>query len=484
MDKEKKGIENTGIQRSMNVTPHVEIKGDYNKQVRNRIDNPTKRKRFTEDSFAGKKTIKDPYTGKTIHKNAEAAVAKYGKDKSREHIPQVDHTIPLEEVHKRTKDNPFLSEKDIKEIANQEENYKVINARTNQSKQSNSNSKYVKKHKGEISQEQVRKMKQEQIKAEVAVNKEIVAKTVGNAHEIGLNAGIEGMKFGGAVSVASNSLQVIKGEKDIPEAVMQIGLDTAKAGAVSYGTAITKEVVEGVAVKATAKAGEQLALGITQFINNGGPAKVVVVLTDTSTTLIKYLKGDITGEQCIEELGEKGSALAMSFAGGKVGAGAGIVVGEFIGGIAGSVLPGLGTVIGAGAGAAVGAVVGEIVGNIVGYMLGSVIYRTLKEFKAKSIPEIERLRKLEGYYHQLGQEIIESRKALEQSLQQVHFEHREIIYNAFTSMRNGIESNDVEQITVSLQTICEQFGTAVAFKNREDFDKVIFDPNKTIKIGM
>lgn len=94
---------------------------------RAKYDDTAKRKQFKEEVYGERKTITDPYTGKTLHKDADAALNKYGKNYANEHKSQTDHTIPLKKVVDRNKNNTFLSDEDIKEIANIKENYKEIN---------------------------------------------------------------------------------------------------------------------------------------------------------------------------------------------------------------------------------------------------------------------------------------------------------------------------------------------------------------------
>lgn len=49
------------------------------KRDRAKYDDLTKRKQFRDAQFGDKQTIKDPYTGETLHKSTKAAQNKYGK---------------------------------------------------------------------------------------------------------------------------------------------------------------------------------------------------------------------------------------------------------------------------------------------------------------------------------------------------------------------------------------------------------------------
>lgn len=468
MNPENNSTQNATILSAGNATAPSEIRADYSKDVRGKIDDVAKRKKFKEQSFDGKKTIKDPYTDATLHMDRNAAKAKYGQNNTTKHTADVDHIIPAETVYEKTQNNPFLSTQDIKEIANQEGNYRLINSKTNRSKQSKSNIEYVIEHKDTFTKQQQQEMIKDQIKADFVVNKEITKKTIQGAHEVGMDAAKAGMKVGAGISAAQNVTRAINGEQTWEEAGINVAVDTAKAGAVSYVSGIGTRVIESTAMQVSKSAGTYIASSANKFIKAGGPAKTLTIISDVGETVLKFINGDIDNKELTDELGEKGTSLAMSFA-----------AGGFLGAIIGSVIPGAGTV----AGGTIGATVGEIVGNMVGYMLGSEICRVLKDGVKEYNANIERKKQLTVFYNQMAAEVEKSRIELEKSLQAAQVEHRTILENAFTSMRDAILANNVDVIIDSLQTICEEFGTNVMFKTREECDAFMFDDSKIIKLG-
>lgn len=52
------------------------------------MDDPYKRKKYKEAEFGDNKTVTDPITGKTLHKDTSAAKSKYGS-KWNEHTAQM-----------------------------------------------------------------------------------------------------------------------------------------------------------------------------------------------------------------------------------------------------------------------------------------------------------------------------------------------------------------------------------------------------------
>ncbi len=148
----------------------------------------------------------------------------------------------MEKVVNKNKNNTFLSDEDIKEIANIQENYKEINANLNQSKGSKSNVETAKKN--NVSNQQKKKMTEEQIKAQAAVDRKTVEKTIENANKLGVEAAKSGAIMGAGMSAVQNIDAVINGEEELPEAILNVGIDTAKAAASSYGTAIAVKSAE------------------------------------------------------------------------------------------------------------------------------------------------------------------------------------------------------------------------------------------------
>lgn len=125
----------------------VELKKDaedYSKSVRNRIDDTSKRKDYRDNRFGDNKTIKSDYDGKIIYnKQAEARDRNFKKNTS--HYSDIDHIIPLEKVYDKLSSNMAMTEKDIKEIANLEENYAIANADINRRKGELTNEQYIDK---------------------------------------------------------------------------------------------------------------------------------------------------------------------------------------------------------------------------------------------------------------------------------------------------------------------------------------------------
>ena len=471
-------------------TPKTKERSKYSAKVdRKTYDDVSKRKKFKDKEFVEKKIINDPYTGDTLHKNTKSAKAKYKKNYNK-HTAQTDHTVPIEKIVNRNRDNVFISDADIKEITNIEKNYKIINGNLNQSKGSKSNSKIAKDNK--VSSEQKKRMIKEEVKATVAVEAETAKRTLKGAGKVGLNAAKKGATIGFAVSTVQNTKALIDGKKELPEAVFDVAVDTAKTGASSFATAIATKSVEGVVKsvgheigkktsgKALEKIGERACKELVKFANGSGPAEIVVVVYEVGQSVKHYLDGELTEAEFIDELGEKGLSIALSFAGGAIGLECGAIVGGLIGGIVLSEIPVVGTIVGASFGAEVGGVVGELIGNMVGYMLGSAVYKGIQEYY-KVCDRVE-VRRTIKEYSSFAKKVRNYRRELERQFDELRMKNNAAVLDAFDGIREGILQDDADLITTSLDKISSIYGEEVRFKTSEQFIEFWNDPNSTMKI--
>lgn len=123
-DEEKKGNEEIASQYVVGKMESSQYRASYNaKRDRAKYDDIAKRKKFRDEQFGNKQTIVDSYTGETLHKSTSAAKNKYGDKRANYHTAQTDHTVAIEKTYNRTRNNVFLSDEDIKKIAN---NKKII----------------------------------------------------------------------------------------------------------------------------------------------------------------------------------------------------------------------------------------------------------------------------------------------------------------------------------------------------------------------
>lgn len=434
------------------------------KRDRAKYDDLTKRKQFRDAQFGDKQTIKDPYTGETLHKSTKAAQNKYGKNRANYHTAQTDHTIPIETVYDKTRNNVFIDDNGIKKIVNIEKNYKEINGHLNQSKGSKSNIKTILKNK-DLSTSTKKNMIQEQVKAEIAVDKEITKETLKGANKVGFESAMQGIKIGTIISTAQNATALAKGEEDFEEFVYNIGTDVARTGVTTYSMAIINKSIEG-ATRAAAdkikdktektilkKAGEKVGGGLLKVANGNAIGEIVNITMEVGKSMKLYLDGDLDEAELIDNLSEKGSGMAIALAT--------TVAFEEIVQLSG-----------------MAAGIAGVVVSTVGYMVGTAIYNQVKN-KAIKIAELdENIEK----YNNLAEQIKNYRQELERNLEQLQNKNTQKLMKSFKQIEQSILNNDVATFTNSLNDICNVFGKEVKFKTDQEFVDFWNDPDMVLEI--
>ena len=440
---------------------------NYSPEIRNKLDNSTAKKKYRKKQFNGKKTTKDMATNETVHTNIEAAKRKYGEKNFTKHIADVDHSYSIKEMYEDSRYNPFIDNKARKEAVNNERNLKLVNAKTNRSKGQQSNIQVVKKNNGLITEKKA--AVQAQIEGKISTNSSLIIDTVKGMHDTGSQSAKSVAKLEVAISTANHLNKMRKGEEDLGEAVINVAVDTARTASVAYVSSIGMKVTDAALTKITSN-------GAVNFINAGGSAKIFIVVKEAGESMLKYLNGDITEAQLVDELGEKGTSLAMSFAMGAeglvVGASIGTIIGTMVGGPAGTIV-----------GTKIGAVTGELIGNMVGYIIGTQCYRVIQEYSAKFAINTEEYRRLQKMYMDLANQIENYRIVLESRLKALHYQQQKEISEAFQEMMDGILENDTDKITHSLQRVCIQYSVEIEYKNNDEFDNFMNDSNKKAVIG-
>ena len=464
-DEEKKGNEEIASQYVVGKMESSQYRASYNaKRDRAKYDDIAKRKKFRDEQFGNKQTIVDSYTGETLHKSTSAAKNKYGDKRANYHTAQTDHTVAIEKIYNRTRNNVFLSDEDIKKIANNKKNYQEINGHLNQSKGSKSNIQTILKDK-DIPTDQKKKMVTEQIKAEVTINADISKMTLKGMNKVGAEAAKSGMQIGAAISVAQNATSLVKGEEDVGEFAYNVGTDVARTGATTYTMAIVNKGLEG-ATKAAAdeiknktaktalkKAGEKAGDGLLKIANGNAIGQIVNITTEVGKSVKLYLDGDLDEGELVDNLSEKGSGMATALL-------ADATFGSII------EISGL-----------AGGIVGVVV-STVGYMVGTAVYNQVKK-RAIRIAELdENIEK----FNRMADQVLEYRQQLEKNLKELEIKNTETIMNSFKKMEQSIFDNDVNTFTNSLNDICEIFGKEVKFKSNQEFLDFWNDPNMVLEI--
>lgn len=219
-------------------------------------------------------------------------------------------------------------------------------------------------------------------------------------------AGMEQVKYGaaitGSVSLISNSVAVIKGQKTVDDAAKDIALSTGKGAALSYATAFSGSILKATMQNSASQ--PMRALSRTNIAST-----MVTTTLEIGKTMRKYIKGDISGYECLEELGQKGvnQISAAMFA----------TIGQIV-----TPVPW----------------VGGMIGSLVGYSLSSAFYKELTEaLREEKLAKEERMR-VERECAETIRMIRQYRTEMNDFVDRYLTAHTQAFNNAFEQMNEAI----------------------------------------------
>lgn len=394
------------------------------------------KKIYKDKVFADKQTYCDPISGKTLHKSQKAAQNKYHmKNKSGENISkkwaeysaEVDHIISLKSLHDRVKNNPFLTDKDLKELANSNVNCRISSKKYNASKGEKSDFSIISDKNNNIDFKGRKKLLKEKIKAETVLNQGIAGYTLKNAGNIAVSAALETAPITLAVSGITNIVDVANGKKTIGEAIKDVTVNTVSASGSAAAGAIVKRIVES-------NIGRKIPIDML-------PSAQIAAAAMTTVSVVKYLNGEISGEDCALEI-LKGNAGILAFQIGAAFGPVGIIVSTLV--------------------------VSQICGTIMGLQQKMRAEKAFIKEREKELNRVvnEGLIELEKQKQQLSLIINEEFDKWDKA-----FEY------GFDKTISSIINNDLNGMSDGLNSILGIFNKKCEFSSLEEFDDFFFDSN-------
>lgn len=423
-------------------------KPDTYKGNRKLYDSGTAKINTKKKVFSSGNEVIDPYTGERLVLTKQEAKLLYGKGWAK-HLAESDHIKPLEQIYNDTKDNVWNTTDDIKAAANSDDNIMVSSRKFNNSKRSRTNKEYVENEEYLESKDIkiTEKGKQQAIKdgelAEQSINKQLHKASIDNAIKTGHEAGKAGATNAGVTALTMsgimNMVSVVKGEKDADEAIA----DTVKAGG--------KGMVSGYAMGGgLTVVSHSLSNSSSEFIQglakSNVPGKVITAVIATGDTLKKWGEGEITTQQCLIELGDKGLNIAT--------AGYSMAVGQAL-----IPIP----------------VVGGAVGAVVGTMLTSTYYNNLiTNLQTKELEHQERMRII-SECHAAAEQTKAFREELERYLEGYFEEYKDCFNSAISSMKFSYQTGDADGMIAGANEITRKLGGKVYYETVEEFKTFLDD---------
>ncbi|MCH5312629.1 MAG: hypothetical protein J1E57_11875 [Prevotella sp.] len=268
--------------------------------------------------------------------------------------------------------------------------------------------------------------------------------------KLGHRAGVEQAKtgaiVGGGISLIRNVVGVCKGDITPTDAAKNVVTDTGKGALIAYGTAFA-----GSAIKGTMQNASNSVLRAVSKTN--APTVMVTSILDIGKSIVHYTKGEITGLECLEELGEKGTA--------NVSAALFATIGQ-------ATIP--------------VPVVGAMVGSMIGYALSSAFYRQLTSALKEEQLSYERRLKAEKESEEAIAMMEEYWAEAQIMLKQYFYEYKSLFDKAFQTMDIALKEGDIDAFICGANAITKKMGGNVEFSTFYEFDQFMKEDTLTLKL--
>lgn len=424
-----------------------------NKYDRKLYDDGSAKLNAKKAAFKDGNNVYDPYTGNKLEMRIKDAKLKYGEN-WQEHLAESDHIESIKNVFDGNKDNPWLTNDNIKDVANDPSNIKVTSRKFNNPKRQRTNEEFVNdeqylKDKGvKLTKQGKQQAIQDSKKAQKSINKSLKKNAVKNIARTGLEAGVNAGAQSGITAATMSGIMnvtaVIKGEKSAEEALADTTVDSLKAGATGFAVGGGLTTISH--TLSSSKSEFLKALGESNV-----PGKVITAVMLTGDTIKRYVNGEISTQECLIDLGDKGLTFATT--------GYSMAVGQAL-----IPIP----------------IVGAAVGALVGSTLTSKYYYSLiNELKTKELEHQERLRII-AECKLATQEMKNFRAELETYLDSYFQDYRHCFDEAISNIQYAFQMGDAEGVVAGANKITRKLGGAVRYDTMDEFEAYLKDDTADI----
>ena len=402
---------------------------------------------YKNRSFGNKRTMIDEYTGKKIY---------YSSDNhfTTQRTSNIDHIVPLDKLAKRYSGE--ISQEQLRRIANSDYNLAVTNETLNKSKSNLNNHEFLLR---QLKQGDVYdvctsyNMLQKQVTAEANIFTDVtLSKLDNNIKKLGFsstnrvdlkNVGLKATDAGTqsafitlTISSLNNLAMVANGEKNITEALQEIGTDTVGSFASAAGVSMLQDATASV-VK---HYGNQELL---DFVGQNLPIAELTMLYMVGKSVTKFASGEISGEECAREIVLNGAGV-MAFK--------------------------LGMAFGGPAGA------------IISTLVVSQISRTILEYQQQRRLDAKRI----AMFNHIVSDAMVAIEKQREKIKYIADCEKEKLAKAFEDGIDCIElaifNNNIEGIIIGLDCILSVFNAECKFKNMDDFNDFFDNPNAILTL--
>lgn len=409
-------------------------------------DSPAAKVNAKTKLFGTGETVIDPYTGDKLVLRKQEAKLLYGEEWQK-HLAESDHVKPLEQIYKDTKGNVWNTTEDIKNAANSDDNIRVASRKFNNPKRNKTNKEYVEnkeylENKGvTLTEDGKRRAIRDGERAEASIHRQLKTSSINNVIQTGHEAGKAGAQSAGMTALTMsgimNMISVIRGEKSSDEAIADTVKDGGKAAVTGYAMGSGLTIVS----HSLSNSSSEFIQGLVQ---SNVPGKIITAVIVTGDTLAKWGNGEITTQECLIELGDKGLNMATM--------GYSMTVGQAL-----IPIP----------------IVGGAIGALVGSMLTSAYYRNLiNTLQTRELEHQERMRIMEEC-HRAAQQTKAYRDELESYLEAYFKDYRDCFDTAISSMQFAYQCGDADAVIASANDITRKLGGTVQYENVEGYRRFL-----------
>lgn len=396
--------------------------------------------------------VKDPYTGEFLVLTKKEAKLLYGEDWAK-HLAESDHIKALEDLYNETKDNPWLTNEDRRDVANSEDNIRVTSRQYNNAKRSRTNKDFVadrsyrKKTDVKLTRGGGQRAVRDEENAAASINSQLRQKSIENIISTGHQAGTQvGTSAGAtAVSIATieNIVQVIKGKKKPGDAIKDIIVNGGQAAVTGYVTGGGLTILSQTLSRSSSSF-------IQGLVKSNVPGMVVTSCMAFGNTLDRYADGKISTQVCLTELGADG--LRMGAVGYSMGMGQALIP-----------VP----VVGAAIGAAVGTV---MTGSLYNMLLGSL----------GDTDEIRRRQELICQCQEAAEQARQYRRELQAHMDAYFADYGQCFDEALAGIRFSFAAGDADGVIRGANQITRKVGGTVKYESVEEFKTFIDDEEEDL----
>lgn len=250
-------------------------------------------------------------------------------------------------------------------------------------------------------------------------------------------AGKEGAKYGaiigGSISLLTNAFAIAQDKKQFDEATKEVLLDTGKSAALGYVTAFTGSAIKG--------GMQQSNNTYVQALSKTNVATLALnACISVGSSIKRYVNGEITEAQFLEEVGEKGAGMLSS-----------------------SMYAALGQI------AVPIPFVGAAVGGMIGYTLSSMFYQAALESARQADTARANLARVREIEVAARAEIHLQRVAIDTFMRTEFPEILEETAQLFAHF-DAQNAGEADSFAAAINRYAELLGAQLQFKNQMEFD--------------